>query len=166
MRIMKELPTYERTPYFLLPILLLRTPHPPTSYSPSSPLPILLVPTLLVFITLPRLEALTLQLLEEDPEANAELLEQIGDKLDGMEPEKFESRAAELLHGLGFGKQMMAKATKDMSGGWRMRVSLAQALFVEPTLLLLDEPTNHLDLGKCLRWEKRKKKNPLPHHFF
>merc|ERR1719421_1646824 len=89
-------------------------------------------------------------LLEEDAEANAELLEQIGDKLDKMEPQMFESKACELLHGLGFDKKMMAKATKDMSGGWRMRVSLAQALFVQPTLLLLDEPTNHLDLGACV----------------
>jgi ATP-binding cassette subfamily F protein 2 len=97
-----------------------------------------------------RLEALTMQLLEEDADANADLIEQIGDKLDKMEPQMFESKACELLHGLGFDKKMMAKATKDMSGGWRMRVSLAQALFVQPTLLLLDEPTNHLDLGACV----------------
>jgi len=97
-----------------------------------------------------RLEKLYMDLFEEDAEKNAELMEAVSEKQDRMDPSTFDSRAAELLHGLGFAPQMMAKMTKDMSGGWRMRVSLAQALFVEPTLLILDEPTNHLDLGACV----------------
>mmetsp|Transcript_52352 Transcript_52352/g.125006 ORF Transcript_52352/g.125006 Transcript_52352/m.125006 type:complete len:606 (-) Transcript_52352:126-1943(-) len=106
-----------------------------------------------------RLEELSLKLCE-DPEENAEILEAIGDKLDRMQPETFESRAGELLFGLGFTNEMMRKATKDMSGGWRMRVALAQALFKQPTLLILDEPTNHLDLGACVWLEEYLAKYP------
>jgi len=100
-----------------------------------------------------RLEALSLKLCE-DPEENADILEAVGDKLDKMSPETFEARAGELLFGLGFSNAMMRKDTKDMSGGWRMRVALAQALFKQPTLLILDEPTNHLDLGACVWLEE------------
>merc|ERR1712178_219053 len=77
-----------------------------------------------------------------------------------MDPHTFDAKAAELLYDLGFKEAMMKKATKDMSGGWRMRVSLAQALFVQPTLLLLDEPTNHLDLGACVWLEEHLKTYP------
>lgn len=101
-----------------------------------------------------RLEALVMKLCEEDPEGNAEVLEAIGEKLDKMDPSSFEPAAGSLLHGLGFTEAMMQKKTKDMSGGWRMRVALAQALFKQPTLLLLDEPTNHLDLGACVWLEE------------
>merc|ERR1712032_240192 len=107
-----------------------------------------------------RLEALSMKLLEEDPEKNADMLSVIDDKLQKMDPELFEPRACELLHGLGFSRAMMQKFTKDMSGGWRMRVSLAQALFVEPMLLVLDEPTNHLDLGACVWLEEYLKTYP------
>ncbi|KAM4072086.1 hypothetical protein ACB094_11G111000 [Castanea mollissima] len=68
---------------------------------------------------------------------------------------------AKILAGMGFTEEMQGRPTRSFSGGWRMRISLAMALFVQPTLLLLDEPTNHLDLRAVLwleeylcRWKK------------
>jgi len=68
------------------------------------------------------------------------------------------ARAAELLHGLGFAPGDELRPVKDFSGGWRMRMNLAQALMCRSDLLLLDEPTNHLDLDAVIwleGWLKR-----------
>ncbi|KAF9436808.1 hypothetical protein BGZ76_002890 [Entomortierella beljakovae] len=97
-----------------------------------------------------RLERLVEDMLAEENGAENPLLDDIYDRIEQLDPSTFDTRAATLLHGLGFTKKDMLKPTKDMSGGWRMRVALAKALFVKPTLLLLDEPTNHLDLEACV----------------
>jgi len=68
------------------------------------------------------------------------------------------SRAEQLLHGLGFTHEQMEEPVSSFSGGWRMRLNLAQALMCPSDLLLLDEPTNHLDLDAILwleDWLKR-----------
>ena len=68
------------------------------------------------------------------------------------------SRAEQLLHGLGFSSEQTAQPVSSFSGGWRMRLNLAQALMCPSDLLLLDEPTNHLDLDAILwleDWLKR-----------
>ncbi len=64
----------------------------------------------------------------------------------GFDFEKSKAFAQKILHGLGFGAQDQERHINEFSGGWRMRISLAKALFMTPTMLILDEPTNHLDL--------------------
>jgi ATP-binding cassette subfamily F protein 3 len=84
--------------------------------------------------------------LDKEREAQDQRLGDIQGKLAEMESDKAESRAASILAGLGFSPERQQYATKTFSGGWRMRLSLARALFCEPDLLLLDEPSNMLDV--------------------
>ncbi|KAI3730546.1 hypothetical protein L1987_61717 [Smallanthus sonchifolius] len=97
----------------------------------------------------------------EDGGDTGEKLAELYEKLQIMGSDAAEAQASKILAGLGFTKVMQTRATRSFSGGWRMRISLARALFVQPTLLLLDEPTNHLDLRAVLwleeylcRWKK------------
>ncbi|ORY61220.1 ABC transporter [Pseudomassariella vexata] len=84
--------------------------------------------------------------LDRDREALDQKLGDVQGKLSEMESDKAESRAASILAGLGFSPERQQFATKTFSGGWRMRLALARALFCEPDLLLLDEPSNMLDV--------------------
>jgi ATP-binding cassette, subfamily F, member 3 len=89
--------------------------------------------------------------------------ERMGDiyaRLIEIDADRAPSRAAEILSGLGFSTADLARPMAEFSGGWRMRVALASALFAQPDLLLLDEPTNYLDLEGALWLEARLKKYP------
>ena len=91
------------------------------------------------------------QLLEEettatDPHRIAEIHTRLADIGSHTAP----ARAAVILAGLGFDEEAQQQPVDSFSGGWRMRVALAAALFSEPDFLLLDEPTNHLDLEASL----------------
>ncbi|MGJ0624472.1 ABC transporter ATP-binding protein [Xenorhabdus bovienii] len=75
-------------------------------------------------------------------------------QLDTIQAWTIRARASSLLHGLGFSQPQLEQPTSSFSGGWRMRLNLAQALICRSDLLLLDEPTNHLDLDAVIWLEK------------
>ncbi|EPE10513.1 atp-binding cassette sub-family f member 2 [Ophiostoma piceae UAMH 11346] len=106
---------------------------------------------------LERLDKLAEKMLEDEGPESPVLMD-LYDHMEKMDPSTFSTRASLILTGLGFNKQTIQKKTKDMSGGWRMRVALAKALFVKPSLLLLDDPTAHLDLEACVWLEEYLKK--------
>ncbi len=99
-------------------------------------------------------------LIAELDTAEPEHLGEVYARLSEIDADRAPSRAAEILAGLGFTNADLARPMSEFSGGWRMRVALAAALFAEPDLLLLDEPTNYLDLEGALWLEARLRKYP------
>ena len=103
-----------------------------------------------------RRDSLYAELETAEPERMAEIYARLGE----IDADRAPARASEILAGLGFSVADLSRPMAEFSGGWRMRVALAAALFAEPDLLLLDEPTNYLDLEGALWLQARLAKYP------
>lgn len=93
-------------------------------------------------------------LVEAETATDPTRIAEIHNRLSDIEADRAPARAARILAGLGFNEAAQQRPCTEYSGGWRMRVSLAAALFARPDFLLLDEPTNHLDLEAALWLEQ------------
>ncbi|CAH0524569.1 ABC transporter ATP-binding protein [Vibrio hippocampi] len=98
--------------------------------------------------------ALEQALVDAEQQDNGTLVAELHGKIEVIGGYSIRARAAELLDGLGFSQEQMSWNLTQFSGGWRMRLNLAQALLCRSDLLLLDEPTNHLDLDAVM-WLER-----------
>ena len=100
------------------------------------------------------LRAIERAIVAADAAHDGHALAELHVKLDAIEGYSARARAASLLAGLGFATTDLERPVADFSGGWRMRLNLAQALISRADLMLLDEPTNHLDLDAVV-WLER-----------
>ena len=90
------------------------------------------------------------ELLRQLEQASNEEIDNIHERLKAIDSSTAEARASQILKGLGFKTEEYSRKVKEYSGGWRMRLALAAALFQPSDILLLDEPTNHLDMESSI----------------
>lgn len=98
-----------------------------------------------------KIEQVLLQMETAYEDKLVDKLSKLQEKYEALDGYSLQSRAEEVLEGIGFSTADLQRPLKEFSGGWRMRVMLAKLLLEKPSLLMLDEPTNHLDLPS-IQW--------------